>query len=101
MKQNNSIHLYYQLLAEALNEAGYDMKAVIRQEVDIPWTAYSVKEFLWRPIQKMIMGENSTTKLKKKDIDVIYETLSRVIGERTGVYIEFPSIDNLILSEKV
>lgn len=96
-KQNSSLHLYFQLLSDALNESGYDMKSVIRKEVDIPWTPVTVKEFLWRPIQKMYNLEASTTKLKTKDVDKIYDTVNRVVGERTGVYVEFPSQENLLI----
>lgn len=91
LRQNSSLHLFYSLLAEALNESGNDMKAVIREEIDIPWTPYTVKEYLWRPIQKQYLQEQSTTKLKTRDIDKIYDIVNKVIGERTGVFVPFPS----------
>lgn len=94
-QQNRALHLYFSLLAEALNEAGLDMKAVIKPEIDISWTPTSVKEYLWKPIQKIIMGEKSTARLKRKDIDKIYDNLNRILGERTEIYIPFPSIENL------
>lgn len=94
-KQNNALHLYFTLLAQALNESGYDMKKVIRQEVDIPWNPYSIKEYLWRPVQEAQLGKKSTTKLKKNEIDQVYETINRVIGERTGVHVPFPSLEQL------
>ena len=94
-KQNNSLHLYFTLLAGELNAGGFDMKKVIRQEVDIPWNPYSVKEYLWRPLQEAQLGKRSTTKLTTKEIDQIYDTLNRVVGERTGVHVEFPSIESL------
>lgn len=94
-KQNRALHLYFRLLAEALNEAGYDMKAVIRKEVDIPWTMESVKEYLWRPIQKQYILEKSTVQLSTKNIDEIYDIVNRVIGERTGVFIPFPSFETM------
>lgn len=94
-KQNNALHLYFTLLAQALNEAGYDMKKTIRNEIDIPWNPYSVKEYLWRPVQEAQLGKRSTTKLKKQEIDQIYDTINRAIGERTGVHVEFPSLESL------
>lgn len=92
--QNRSLHLYFRLLAEELNEAGYEMQKVLK--VDIPWTEKTVKEVLWRPLQEAYQLEKSTTKLSTKDIDKIYDTLNRVIGERTGIHVPFPCIDNLI-----
>lgn len=95
-QQNKALHLWFSLLATALNDAGYDMKKTIRQEIDIPWTAYSVKEYLWRPIQKEYLHKQSTTQLNTKNIDAIYDIVNRVIGERTGVYVEFPNIESLM-----
>ena len=93
-QQNRALHLYFTLLADALNDAGFDMKKTIRKDVDIAWSGISVKEYLWRPIQKTYLQEKSTTRLKTGDIDKIYDILNKIIGERTGVHISFPSIDN-------
>lgn len=98
-QQNRSLHLYFTLLAEALNDAGYDMKKTIRQDIDISWTAISIKEYLWRPIQDMMFKQKSTTRLKTKDIDKIYDILNKTIGERTGVYVPFPSIETMYDTE--
>ena len=35
----------------AWNDAGLDMRHTIREDVDMPWTQSSVKEYLWRPLQ--------------------------------------------------
>lgn len=95
-RQNSSLHLYFTLLAEALNEAGYDMKKTIRQDVDIPWTPIMIKEYLWKPLQDVMIKKKSTTRLQTKDIDKIYDVLNRTIGERTGVFVPFPSVESLI-----
>lgn len=89
--QNRALHLYFRLLAEALNDAGYDMRETIRQEIDIPWTPTTVKEHLWRPVMKKYLREQSTTRMTTKDIDKIYDIVNRFIGERTGVFVPFPS----------
>jgi hypothetical protein len=49
--QNNAIHKYCSLLADTFGMAGLDMKAVLKPEVEIPWTTESVKNHIWRPIQ--------------------------------------------------
>jgi len=98
--QNNALHLLFTQLAEELNEKGLDMRQLIREEVDISWTPYSVKEYLWRPLQKIITGKRSTTKLSKtQEIDTIYKNLNRILIERTKGEVclpPFPSIDSLI-----
>ncbi len=35
--QRNALHLYCEMLACALNNAGYDMKKTLKEEVEIPW----------------------------------------------------------------
>ncbi len=95
-QQNRALHLYFTLLATALNDAGMDMRKTIRRDVDIQWTSYSIKEFLWKPLQKALTGKKSTARIKTKDIDKVYDALNKVIGERTGVSVEFPSIESLM-----
>jgi len=99
-QQNRALHLYFTLLADALNEAGFDMRETIRQDVEIPWTPDTIKENLWRPIQKAYFKKQSTAHLKKKEIDKVYDVLNKTIGERTGVHIDFPNQINLIDYEK-
>ena len=83
------------MLAEALNDAGYDMKKVIRANMDIPWTDYNVKEFLWRPVQEAQLGKKSTTQLTTDEIDKVFEVINKAVGERTGVHVPFPSIETM------
>lgn len=94
LKQNNSIHKYFELLAQALSDSGLDMKKTLKPEAEIPWTGDSVKKFLWVPIQKAQLGTNSTTELSTKDIDKVYETLNRHLGEKFGIFVDFPNQDN-------
>lgn len=101
-KQNRALHLWYTQLAEALNEAGFDIRRTIKEDFDIPWSPLTVKEYLWRPIQKIYMKEHSTKRLKTKDIDVIYDIINREIGQRTGIDVPmFPSIDMLMEKEMI
>lgn len=90
--QNNSLHLYFQLLSEALNESGFDMKEVIR--VDIPWTPENVKRYLWKPLQKVYLGHDRTSGLKTGEVSKVYDILNKILAERcNGLHIPFPSID--------
>lgn len=94
-QQNRSLYLYFRLLAEELNNSGYDMKKTIRSDIDISWTPESVKQYLWLPIMKTMTGKTSTAKMDTNNIDRIYDVLNKTIAERTGVSILFPSIDNM------
>lgn len=84
------------MLADELNAAGYDMKKTVRQTMDIPWSPYNVKEFLWRPVQEAQLGKKSTTQLTTDEIDKIYDVINKAIGERTGVHVPFPSIERMM-----
>ena len=91
LQQNRAMHLFFTMLADELNAAGFDMKKTLRHDIDIPWGPKTIKEFLWRPVQKAYLLKNSTTELTTKDIDAIYDVVNRAIGERTGVHVPFPS----------
>lgn len=99
-QQNKALHVLFRLLSDALNEAGLDMRKTLKPEVDIPWSAQSVKEFLWRPVQEAQLNKHSTTELTTKELDEVFETINRYIGEKHGVHIPFPSIDEIILQQE-
>lgn len=96
LQQNRALHLLFGMLAQTLNESGNDMRRTLKEGVDIPWNAESVKEYLWRPIQKAQLQKESTTELTTKDIDAVFETLNRHLGEKLGVHAPFPSVDEVI-----
>ncbi len=100
-RQNKALHKYFELLAEALNDAGLDMRLVLKETVQINWTKDNVKNYLWRPLQKALLKKKSTTELDKaKDIDLIYDHLNRHLGERYGITVLFPSDEGTFLDEK-
>ena len=96
LRQNRALHLYFQLVADTLNDGGLDMRAVLKPGVQIPWSKTSVKEYLWRPIQKLQLQKKSTIQLTTKDIDSIYDTLNRFLATEHGVTEAFPSIDAIM-----
>lgn len=95
-QQNRAMHLLFRFIADELNEAGLDMKKVLKPEIDIPWTERTVKEFIWRPLQKIVYGLKSTTELKTTQIDPILDIITKHFGEKFGIEIEFPSVKILI-----
>ncbi len=129
--QNASIHKYFSLLAEALNDAGYSVPFVLnkkqhelinkvfdwgiaklpehtkiienmrdrllsKNEDELSWSMILVKELLWKPIQKAILNKESTTNLKKDEIDIVYLNLNKLISTKFGISIAFPSINSMI-----
>jgi len=100
IQQNKALHKYFGLLADTFNQAGLDMKKVLKPEIDIPWSPESVKEYIWKPIQKAQLQKSSTTELTTKDIDKVFDTINRFLGEKFGITEPFPSIEEIISKQR-
>lgn len=97
-QQNKALHKYLELVSEELNEAGLTVQAVLAPGIELDWTPELVKEILWRRTQQMLLGKRSTTELnKQQEIDMIYDTINRLLSERFSdlPYIPFPSLEEL------
>lgn len=94
--QNNALHLGLKMIADALNDAGLDMRKVLKPEVEIPWTIISVKDHLFRPVMKTMFSKESTKDLNKLgEIEQVWDTVMRFLGQNHGVeYIPFPNNDD-------
>ena len=91
-KQNSSIHLYCTLLAEAFENGGLDMQAVLAKAVPVKWTMDSVKEVIWKRIQvAMFPAKTSTTQLETTDVSEVYKTISRHMATEFEIDLEFPN----------
>ena len=76
-QQNKCLHQWCRDIAEAFDSAGLDMKKVLKPEIAIPWTERSVKDHIWRPIQEIMTGEESTTEPSPQEYSLIAETIVR------------------------
>ena len=101
LRQNRALHVMFEQIAEQLNDAGYDMKKVLKPNVDIPWNKDTVKKYLWKPIMKHALLKESTTEMSTKDIDKIFDIIVRHFGEKFGLVIEFPSIETIINKQRM
>ena len=93
-QQNKALHVGFNEIAKMLNEAGLDMKKVIR--ADIPWNSTTVKEHLFRPVMRTQLQKESTKELSTREIDQVWDTLNRILAQEFGVSLPFPSIEELI-----
>ena len=84
-RQQNALHKWCGLVADFLNDAGLDMKRVLKPEVDIPWTKESVKEALWKPVLDAMTNKDSTTEMDTKEPDAVYRTIQRHMSQRFGI----------------
>lgn len=90
--QNNALHKDFELIGDALNMAGLDMKMVLKGEVEIWWTTEMVKQYLWKPLQKVMFNKEHTADLEKiGEIDAIHDQLMHILGKKHHIeYIPFP-----------
>lgn len=95
-QQNKAMHVLFTLLANELNNAGLDMRKTLKPEVEIPWSGASIKEYIWRPIMTAQLGKKSTTELNTVEIDQVFDTINRHFGEKFGLHVPFPSVEELI-----
>lgn len=91
--QNRSMHKYFELLSEALNDAGYNVMQTMKHDAEIPWNPRLVKELIWRPVQLAMHDIESTAKLDKMQVSDVYEVVNRHIAQTKGVSVAFPSED--------
>ena len=100
-KQNDALHLYFEMIAQALNGEGLDVRLVLNviseKGIDMMWSKELVKELLWRRIQKRFTGKESTTQLDSiGEITKIYDMLNKFLAENFFITTPFPSLDALI-----
>lgn len=99
--QNNALHKGLELIAQALNDAGLDIRATLKPEVEIPWTKETVKEYLFRPVMKLATGKESTKQLSKVgEIEKVWDIVMRHLSQNHGIeYIPFPSNESVGLTQ--
>jgi len=89
-QQNKALHVYCRLVADALNDAGYDFRLFLKEGYPVPFTPELVKDHFWRPVQKALTGKESTTKPERAEYTQIYEVLNRKLAEH-GIHVPWPS----------
>ena len=62
----------------------------------MPWDKDTVKEYLFKPVMKLMCLKDSTTELAKSgDIDRVWETVMRFLMQNHHIeYIDFPNDEN-------
>ena len=94
LTQNASLHKFCSMLAQAMNEAGFDFRVFIKEGYPVPFTEELVKEYIWKPIQKAVTGHESTTKPEPKQYSEVYDVLNVKLAEH-GLYIPWPCRSNM------
>lgn len=90
-QQNKAEHKWFRDVANALNDAGYSVndKQVIR--MDIPFTDYVVKRFIFSKIAKAMYGNPKTSRLTKQQTSEVIEVMNEMLAENWHIHVPFPS----------
>ncbi len=83
--QNNCIYDWAESCAEYMNMAGLDMKKVLKEEAEIPWTKQSFVDNCWREVQLAMYQIESTRDISTVQCTIIHEVVNRHINESQGV----------------
>lgn len=93
-QQNKSLHKFCEDVAKELNNKGINVQLFLKHAVDLDWSKDSVKELIWKPIQKALVNKSSTTELDKvNDIDLIWEHINRHLSIEFGISVDWPHND--------
>lgn len=87
-QQNRALHKWLRDVASELADLHYDFRDI---RIEIRPTEHLVKEYMWRPVQEALYGSRSTADLEKIEVADVYDHLNKLLGERFGIHVPFPS----------
>ena len=97
-KQNNSLHEFFEHIANACNDSGHEMQissSMLSKSIAVQWTKESIKEHIWRPVQVAMYPDTySTADLKTTELMKVTEQLQHFLATRFGLNIDFPSVES-------
>lgn len=85
VRQNRALHLWCTKIAKVLNENNLYMTGIFGN--DILWTMELVKTQIVKGLIKQVFDIDSTTKLKRKEIDKLIDMITQIFGEKKGIVI--------------
>ena len=93
VQQNSALHKWFDLISNDLNGAGYTVLKTLRKDVELDWNPILFKELIWRPIQKALTKKGSSAELSSGELQIIWDTINRHLGEKFGIHTPFPSLE--------
>ena len=91
-QQQKAIEVFCHNVADALNDAGFDLKAVLkRKRIPVPCTQPNIKENVFKPIEKALFNKTSTTQLTTGEVTEVYDVMNKWLGEQFEIHVPFPS----------
>lgn len=88
IRQNKSIHKWFEEVSRECNDRGIDMKVLV-ENLRVDTTPESIKD-IFREIGRAKYGKHSTADLTTKELMECYEEFNRLLGTHS-LHIGFPS----------
>lgn len=95
--QNASLHKWATLMADSMNDAGYDQRVVMEQFKEgfsVPWSMEAVKN-IYRTVAHAMYDVESTAELSTTQLQRVYEVVDARLSEITGIRHEWPSEESM------
>ena len=89
-RQNNTLHLLFRRMAEALNDSGFEISPPFKPDREMPWSQESVKDLLYRPIITSYFKVPRSSHLNTEELSKSMEILVDAVNRNTGVYVPIP-----------
>ena len=99
LQQSKALHLWCRQIADALNANNLYMKGIFGS--DIEWTIDLVKTQIVKATIKQIFNIDSTTKLKKREIDDLIDYITIALAKKEIACPEFPSRELWVEKQKL
>jgi hypothetical protein len=96
IQQNKSLHLWFQLLADDLNNAGYTVRKTLKEDFELDWTPTLIKEILFKSIIRAKFNKSKTSELTSGELQLAFDEINRHLGEKFGIHTPFPSLEVMI-----
>jgi hypothetical protein len=86
LTQNAALHLWCDMLAERLNDAGLDVRTLIKPDIEIPWSGIAVKHHIFKPVLEAMTTKTSTTEADRwDDYNGVIDVITKHLGQKHGV----------------
>jgi len=89
VQQNKALHVWCKMIADILNANNLYMTGVFGNEIE--WTMELVKTQIIKATIKKVFDVDSTTKLKRKEIDQMIDFITLAFGSKGVEIPPFPS----------
>jgi hypothetical protein len=98
LNQNSALHLWLTQLEEEMKVNGITMDMIITKPQEIPITRHLLKD-LFRLLCKKMYHKESTADINSLEFYEVQKVFEKNIGEKTQIYIPFPSEERMMEEE--